>query len=127
VNWGPRAGYPLRNLNRPDDPTWQPVRQALGNTRLYDERMDLLSMTPSIEISSTGYCLANPEREFLVYFPEGDVAEIDLSQVKGTLRAEWMHPVEGTIVPGGTVSGGNKKTRFASPIIGPSVLYLVRI
>jgi hypothetical protein len=55
VNWGPRAGYPLRNLNRPDDPTWQPVRQALGNTRHYADRMDLLSMAPSTEISSTGY------------------------------------------------------------------------
>jgi hypothetical protein len=83
-------------------------------------------MKPSTEISSTGYCLANPEREFLVYFPEGDGADIDLTQVNGTLRAEWMHPVEGTIVPGGTVMGG-KKTRFDSPIIGPATLYLVRI
>jgi hypothetical protein len=126
VNWGPRAGYPLRNLNRPDDPTWQPVRQALGNTRHYADRVDLLSMAPSTEISSTGYCLANPEREFLVYFPEGDTAEIDLTRVNGTLRAEWMHPVEGTIVPGGTVTGG-KKIRFDAPIIGPAALYLVRI
>jgi hypothetical protein len=42
------------------------------------------------------------------------------------MRAEWMHPVEGTIVPGGTVIGG-KKTHFDAPIIGPAVLYLVRI
>lgn len=126
VNWGPRAGYPLRNLNRPDDPTWQPVRQALGHTRHYADLMDLQSTAPSAEISSTGYCLANPEREFLVYFPEGDNADIDLSRVKGTLRAEWMHPVEGTIVPGGTVAGG-RKTRFAVPFLGPAVLYLVRV
>lgn len=125
VNWGPRAGYPMRNLNRPDDPTWEPVRKALGNTRHYAQRMDLVAMTPSAEIASTGYCLANPEREFLVYFPEGDFGTVDLSRVKGTLRAEWMYPVEGTIVPGGTVPGG-KAVRFDVPFLGPAVLYLVR-
>ncbi len=125
VNWGPRAGYPIRNLNRPDDPTWEPVRKALGNTRHYAQRMDLVAMTPSAETASTGYCLANPEREFLVYFPEGDFGTVDLSRVRGTLRAEWMYPVEGTIVPGGTVSGG-KTVRFDVPFLGPAVLYLVR-
>ena len=124
VNWGPRAGYPLRNLNRPDDPTWEPVRRALGNTRLYAQRMDLVSARPLPELASTGYCLANPEREFLVYLPEGDSATVDLTHVKGTLRAEWMQPVEGTVVPGGTVAGG-KSTRLDVPFVGPAALYLL--
>jgi hypothetical protein len=123
VNWGPSAGYPLRNVNRRDDPAWEPVRRALGNTRYYADRMDLALMTPSVELASTGYCLANPEREFLVFLPEGDFVTVDLSKVSGTLRAEWMHPVEGTIVPGGTAVGG-KSQRFNAPILGPSVLYL---
>ena len=42
VNWEPRAGYPLRNLNRSDDPTWDPVRRALGHIRYYANRMDLV-------------------------------------------------------------------------------------
>ena len=46
--------------------------------------------------------------------------------MKGSLRAEWMHPVEGTIVPGGVVKGG-EKTRFDTPFLGPAALYLVRI
>lgn len=125
VNWGPRAGYPLRNLNRRNDPIWEPVRRALGNTRHYADRMDLLSATPSVDISSTGYCLANPEREFLVFLPGGDYGDVNLSGVKGTLRVEWMHPVNGTIVPGGNVTGG-KNVRFYVPFLGAAVLYLVR-
>ncbi len=123
VNWGPRAGYPLRNLNRRDDPGWEPVRRAMGHTRYYADRMDLASMTPSAELASSGYCLANPEREFLVYLPEGDFVTVDLSRVSGSVRAEWMHPVEGTILPGGSVAGG-KSQRFDAPLLGPSVLYL---
>lgn len=125
MNWGPRPGAPLRYLNRRDDPTWEPIRRAIGFTRYYANRMGLVSMTPSADVASTGYCLANPEREFLVFLPEGDYAIIDLSRVKGNLRAEWMHPVEGTIVPGGTALGG-KSLRFDVPFVGPAVLYLIR-
>jgi hypothetical protein len=85
--------------------------------------MDLASMTPHNELSSTTYCLANPESEFLVYFPEGDRAEIDLSRARGQFRAEWMHPEEGVVTPGGTATAGKRLT-FATPFIGPSVLYL---
>jgi len=87
--------------------------------------MVLASMTPSVDLASTGYCLANPEREFLVFLPEGDFTTVDVSKVSGSLRAEWMHPVEGTIIPGGSVTGG-KSLRFDAPLIGPAVIYLRR-
>jgi Putative collagen-binding domain of a collagenase len=87
--------------------------------------MGLVSARPLPELASTGYCLANPEREFVVYLPEGDSATVDLTRMKGTLRAEWMQPVEGTVVPGGTVAGG-KSTRLDVPFVGPAALYLLR-
>ena len=57
---------------------------------------------------------------------EGDFADVDLTRVKDTLRAEWMHPVTGAIVSGGVVKGG-EKTRFNTPFLGTAALYLVRI
>ena len=123
VNWGPRPGYPLRDLNRRDDWTWEPVRKAIGYTRAYSLRMDLATTVPHNELASTGYCLANPEREFLVYLPEGDRVDVDLSHARGTLTVEWMQPEEGTVTPGGTVAGG-KKLDFAVPFTGPAVLYI---
>jgi len=125
VNWGPRPGYPNRDLNRRDDPTWEPVRRALGLTRQYAMRMVLASMTPHDELASTSYCLANPEREFLVYLPEGDQVMLDLSRATGSLSVEWMHPVEGAVTPGGNVAGGRKQM-FAVPFSGPAVLYVKR-
>ena len=123
VNWGPRPGYPLRDLNRRDDWTWEPVRKAIGLTRSYALRMDLASMTPQDALSSTGYCLANPEREFLVYLPEGDQVDLDMRRAGGDFTVEWMQPVEGTVTPGGNVTGGKKDT-FSAPFIGPAVLYI---
>lgn len=73
-------------------------------------------MRPSADLASTGYYLANPEREFLVFLPQGDFATVDLSTVKGSVRAEWTHPVEGTIVPGGTAPG-EKPLQFDVPFI----------
>jgi hypothetical protein len=123
VNWGSRPGSPLRDLNRRDDPTWEPVRRALGNTRAYALRMELQSMTPRNDLASTAYCLANPNREFLVYLPEGDSTIVDLSGMEGAATVEWMHPVEGLITNGGSVSGGSK-LNFAVPFEGPAVLYI---
>lgn len=123
MDWLARPGAPNRNLDRRDDPTWEPVRRALGNTRRYSARMGLGSVAPINELASTNYCLANPEREFLVYLPEGDAVTVDLSRAPGDFTCEWTHPTEGTIVPGGQVSGG-KKTTFVVPFIGPAVLYI---
>jgi hypothetical protein len=123
VNWGPRPGFPNRDLNRRDDPTWEPVRRALGYTRQYADRIDLASMTPNDELASTRYCLANPEREFLVYLPEGDSVTVDLTRAGGQLTVEWTNPENGTITPGGTVAGG-KQQSFAVPFVGSAVLYL---
>ena len=58
-----------------------------------------------------------------MYLPEGDQVTLDLSRAKGTLTAEWMHPTEGTITPGGDVQGGAKRD-FAVPFVGPAVLYV---
>ena len=96
---------------------------AMGNTRAYALRVNLMSMTPRNELSSTGYCLANPPWEYLTYLPEGDEVTLDLSAASGTLTAEWMHPVQGTIIHGGPVSGG-ARLDFAAPFSGAAVLYV---
>jgi hypothetical protein len=39
----------------------------MGSTLTYANRMILVDMTPQPSLSSTGYCLANPGAEYLVY------------------------------------------------------------
>jgi hypothetical protein len=71
--------------------------------------MNLAAMTPRNDLSSTQYCLANPGKEYLVYLPDGGEVTVDPSAATGTLTVEWVHPVEGTVAPGGTTRGVDLK------------------
>jgi hypothetical protein len=52
------------------DEGWEPLRNALGMVRLIAEtRVDLAGLRPRNKLSSTGFCLANPGMEYVVYQP----------------------------------------------------------
>jgi hypothetical protein len=36
------------------------------------------------------YCLAEPERQYAVYFPDGGAVTLDVSQVEGALQVRWL-------------------------------------
>jgi hypothetical protein len=95
---------------------------ALMHTRRYAERMDLASAVPQSALSSTGYCLAAPGREYLVYQPGEGSFTVDLGAAGGNLSVEWFDPVACKAAPGGCAPGGGVRG-FTAPF-APSVLYL---
>jgi hypothetical protein len=138
-----------------DDPRWKSLsltfescRRAMGQTLAYANRMNLTTMTPHGELASTGYCLANPGENYLVYVPF-DALEIEssrlvgrlrgpirnfrwqfkqtvsanLSTVSGTFLVEWFNPSTGETREGTPVEGGGWHS-FAAPFRGDAVLYL---
>jgi hypothetical protein len=107
-----------------EDPGYIASRKAMGQTRRYAERMNLAAMTPSKEIASTTYCLANAGKEYLVYLPSGGSVTVDLSAAQGELAVEWFDPVKDAAVGAGSIEGGSKR-KLESPFSGDTVLYLV--
>ncbi len=105
------------------DPYWDPLREALGRTRACAERMNLAATVPHGELASTGFCLADPSREYLVYLPQGGAVTVDLSAASGMLQTEWLHPTEETTVRREPTTGGGRRT-LSSPLPGDVVLYL---
>lgn len=105
------------------DPQWEPVRKSLGYTRRLALRMNLAAAAPHNEFASSGFCLAVPGREYLVYLPEGGEVEVDLSAARSPLAAQWIDPNSGGGKPGDAVEGGRKQ-RLRSPLKGDAVLYL---
>jgi hypothetical protein len=100
------------------------IRKNMGYTHDFAQRMDLIHMTPSDDLSSSGYCLANKGREYLVYLPTDSAASVDLSGVSGKFKVEWFDPSSGTTSDGEEVQGGNKLT-FTPPFhTGSAVLYM---
>jgi hypothetical protein len=105
------------------DPYWDAIRQAMGRTRAYAERMDLARAVPHEELASTGFCLASPGEEYLVYLPGGGAVTVDLAGAPGAFGVEWMKASDGAVMTAGATEGGAKR-EFTAPFEGDGVLYL---
>src|SRR5918993_4100944 len=55
------------SLGVPSYESFAPARFAMGDTLRFAQRMDLVMMEPRGDLSSTGYVLANPGTEYLVF------------------------------------------------------------
>jgi Family of unknown function (DUF6298) len=121
----------LRGLNpiymdsMDDEPRKNAIRSALGQTRRYAERIDLARARPSVTFASTGYALASPGREYLVYQPDDGPFSVDLRATRASYAVEWFDPGRDRTSGGGTVAGGAVHT-FTPPVQGQAVLYLKR-
>lgn len=124
--WEPLRGSDLHTNNYREHPTWEPVRRSMGYARAYADRMDLASMLPAGESASTGYCLANPGQEYLIYQPEPGPFRVDLKAPAVSYAVEWFNPATGTAEVGATVAGGARR-EFAPPYQNDVVLYVKRV
>jgi hypothetical protein len=111
------------------DSRWNNMRDNLGYTLSYANKMDLAKMTPQGSLTSTGYCLAQTPSvgaEYLVYAPSGGTFTVDLTAMPSTrvLNVEWFDPSSGGTTSGGMITGGSTKS-FTAPFSGDAVLYLV--
>jgi hypothetical protein len=104
---------------------WEQVRRSLGDTLAFASRVNLAAMTPRAELATTGYCLANPGDEYLVYLPPGKKRRlsVDLTESAGRFEVEWFNPRSGQRESGAPVEGGTRPL-FEAPFRGANVLYL---
>lgn len=103
-------------------PDYGPIRRAMGDAVRLANRMDLADMAPRGDLASTGFCLAAPGREYLVYLPDGSDVEIDLSATAGSLVGEWFSPTDRRTRTA-RVEGGALR-RLVAPFASGSVLWL---
>lgn len=76
---------------------WESLRRTLGQTRAWADRINLASMTPQPDLSSTSFCLANIKGdapELLVYVPEPGPVRIDLRTVSHSLKVTKFDPAD---------------------------------
>jgi hypothetical protein len=104
------------------DPYWDTLRVAMGDARLYADRMNLAAMTPQNALSSTNYCLASPGHEYLVYQPAAGGFTVDLQA--GVYNYEWFNPAVHAVESTGSFTAATGSRSFMSPFNGEAVLYL---
>lgn len=104
------------------DSFYAPIRDAMGMTWTYANRMNLAAMTPQPALSSTHFCLANPGTEYLVYQPY--VRQFTLNLAAGSYHYEWLNPVTNRISSSGMISVTGGSHTFSPAFSGEAVLYL---
>jgi len=101
------------------------MRIALGQTNRYAQRMDLRRAVPRTDISSTGFALADPGREYLIYCPTG--GELTAEIEPGNYAFEWLACRSGEISESGEIELPAGTSEFTCPVSGRCALYLKRI
>jgi len=111
---------PLHRRSR----AYEAIRDAMGDTRRYANRIDLLHMAPSTTVCSTQFCLVNPGVEYLVYQPNRGVPfTVDLSRYSGKKFAtEWFDTFSRRNSLAVDVAGGAVVT--FTPPAASTVIYL---
>ncbi len=112
---------PLKNVR--SYPGYEEGRKAITQTIRLSKRLDLARAAPCPELASTGFCLADIGQTYLVYYPDGGTATLDLSGAEGTFQVEWIDPIHGAIVPGNPLTGG-KPCTLTPPFANDAVLYV---
>jgi hypothetical protein len=108
------------------DPGYTASRRAMGQTRRLAERLNLARMLPRNDLSSTGFCLANPGNEYVVYQPvRGAAFSVEIT--KGTYQFEWFDPDKGAAAGNGQIEAQGGAQEFKSPFTSDAVLYLKKI
>ncbi|HUS37685.1 MAG TPA: DUF6298 domain-containing protein [Verrucomicrobiae bacterium] len=121
-----------------DDPQWAPIlaregvrvadlegtRRAMGQTRMFSERINLARAHPVTDVASTGFCLANAGVEYLIYQPKsGEAFTVKLPE--GTFRYEWSK-LDGSLAGSGETKSTGDVVSFRAPFSGEAVLLLKR-
>ena len=107
-------------------PTWQDsARQAMGQVLRWAARVNLAAMRPEQSLSTTGYCLADRGREYLVFQSNKGEFNVNLKEAAGTFSVTWFNVNMNRETTAKSVEGGAART-FTTPFPGPAVLYLKR-
>ena len=103
---------------------FETMRYNIGATVAYGERFaDLARMNPRGDLTSTGYCLADPGAEYLVYQPVAGTFTVDLEA--GDFAFEWFDLSTHAVTSTGTVSSAGGTETFDPPSgLEDAVLYL---
>jgi len=109
-----------------EGPQWQAARHNVGKAVYYARRCGLVNMNPRGDLASTGFCLANPGVEYIVYAPGGSPFSVSGLQAGGSYYYEWYDPEENKVIASAQTKPENTVETFTPPNQS-IVLYLRRI
>lgn len=103
---------------------WERHRRSIGLThRFANAAKDLAAMRPSGDLTSTGYALAAPGSEYVVYKPAGP-APFTVELPAGRWDVTWLDPASGAFTDGDRREVAAGDVAFTAPSTRDAVLHL---
>ena len=117
--------YVRHEKHKPMDPKWIAIRKAMGHTLSYAKRLDMNKTIPnaSRDLCSTGHCLENRGRQYLIYQPEPG-KHFQARLAAGQYAYELFSPEAGRVGEAGVVKVDGKSKPYANVFEGTAVLFL---
>jgi len=97
-------------------------RRVLKHLSEFVRQVDLARLRPCEGLSDTGFCLANPGREYVIYLPKGGALRIDWSACEEAFGIHWLDPDRGVFTIMKLTPGG-KPQKFQSPFRESAVFW----
>ena len=96
---------------------WDVIRQQdtppgyayFKHLRDFFETTNYWRMEPHDELTSAGYCLAEPGREYVVFLNRPQPFTLKLAETSAPLKGRWYHPFTGKWEDAGTFAGGESQ------------------
>lgn len=116
--------YTAWDVVRPNDSP--PGYGYFKNLRTFFEGTQYWLMNSSDNlVTSSGYCLANPGKEYIVFHNAATSFKLTISGAAGSLTAEWFEPYSGARVSAGTLTNGTPTLTPPSSLgTGPMALHV---
>jgi len=118
------------SAGEPSFDSLEPARYAMGNTRGIAEQINLITMLPRTDLSSTGFALSNPGTEYLILQHTETADPFTVALTPGQYAVEWHSLPSRDTVPGAALTiPDDSKINISAPseIAGPAVMHLRRI
>jgi hypothetical protein len=113
-------------MDRPEESGWEPARIAMRDILSYTMRLDLSKMVPENSLSTTGYCLSEKGKTYIVFQPHRRRAfKVTGLEANIEYDFEWFNSNTGRIVERGKVTPVDVEHCFTPPH-NATVLYLNR-
>jgi len=125
-------GYNFNLYDKPfenpgaEGPEWERVRRNVSKAVEYAGRLDLANAAPSGELASTGFCLAKPGFQYVIYQPEAGPIMVSGLNIGQRYSFELYDTGSSEVVGGGRFRADRAQESFGEAVKG-SVLYLARI
>lgn len=123
-------GYHFNLYDKPfenpdaEGPQWQNVRRNVGKAVEYARKLDLVSMAPAPNLASTGFCLAKPGYQYVVYQPGEGAVTVSGLKAGASYDYEVYDTAEAKVVAEGRIRASSSSESFESAGKG-AVLFII--